>query len=234
MSEVAETVLELFDQIAASSDDGEVLATVATVRQQLGGKPPSIIIKEAVIDGHGRIKELEEKLQAMAVTPQAENGFYDLEDFVAALHKKMGRTYGWRVDYVQATQETPDCRKVKNEEIQRWQQTRKVPDWAFEQIEKLVFQQRKGENGPPWSQGEYDFLVALYNGEATSKLETGDEKHQIKQGDKYPTNSTTSNAEFARICSQEFGRPITENAIKGGIDRQRKKGRLPARRKKAA
>src|SRR6185437_15430493 len=215
MSQIAETVLELFDHITASPDDSEVLATVATVRQHLGGKPPSIIIKEAVIDGD-RIKALEEKLQALDTTPQPENGFYDLEDFVAALHKKMGRTYGWRVDYVQATQETPDCRKVKNEEIQRWQQSRKVPDWAFEQIERLVFQQRRGENGPPWSQGEYDFLVALYNGEAGCKLENGDEKHQIKQGDKYPTNSTTSNAEFSRICSLEFGRPITENSIKGG------------------
>jgi hypothetical protein len=39
--------------------------------------------------------------------------------------------------------------------------------------------------------------------------------------------SVKSNPILANLCSWEFGREVTENGIKGQIDRQRKKGRLP-------
>ena len=205
--EIAETVLTLFDQIAQATDDNDVLVGAFQLRQQLGGSVPSIIIKQWRIAG------------TTLPIPLSDNGYYDLEQFVAALHCKMGRTYGWRVDYIKATLATPECRNVKNEEIQRWQQTKKVPDWAFEQIDRLIFPPRKGELGPAWSSIEYDFLVDLYTGKAMKE-----------NGEVHQTSSSTSNAVFAGICSTRFGRNITENSIKGAIDRQRKKDRLPKRR----
>lgn len=221
--ETANTVLSLFDQIVSATDDGEILAKVASVRQHLGGEIPSIVIKQLVVEG--------EQTKQAAVEFPIEDGFYDLADFLAALQRKMGRTYGWRVDLVKATMDTEGVRPVKNEEIQRWQQEKRVPEWAMAQLPKLVFGRRKGENGPPWSSKEYDFLVALYKGAAICSLPEGDPTYGTKKDDKYPTDSDTSNAEFSRICSNEFGRTITENGIKGAIDRRRKRGELPEYRK---
>jgi folylpolyglutamate synthase/dihydropteroate synthase len=62
-------------------------------------------------------------------------------------------------------------------------------------------------SAPNWKSNEYAFLEKLYQ-----------------------SNPTTHNIEFAKKCSDEFGRVITENSIKGAIDRLRQKGRLERKR----
>lgn len=230
-SEDVDGVLSLFDEIVDNAaDDLAVLAKVTILRERLAGSSPSIIVRKLiVVSDEGEIvrvlrsenAELEARLEALSASVEAkpENGHYTLAQFHARLHQKMGRTYGWRVDYIESTKTTPDCRIVKTEEIQRWQQTQQVPDWAYDQIDKLIFNKRKGENGPAWSNIEFDFLVALYEGTAVDG-----------KGEKIASNSGTSNLVFSKHCTEKFGRDITENAIKGAIDRLRKKDRLPKRR----
>ena len=226
--QTAETLLSLLERIVEpTTPDANVIEATSAIRVHLNGIPqgdgPAINVKWIVLHGTDIGKQLAaletEKnsltarialFESDSVT-QSENGNYPLETFLAALQRKMGRTYGWRVDYVLATataaQANPNVKVVKNEEIQKWQKDKEVPAWAFERIPLLVFQKRKGEGSPPWKSNDYTFLATLY-------LE---DQHK-------------SNAYLATVCGQKFDREITENAIKGALDRLRKKGSIPVKR----
>jgi hypothetical protein len=158
------------------------------------------------------IAELQERLRQIgqigsSVSGTAENGFYTMEQFLSVLTVKLRRSYGWRTDYVSASQQTEGCRPVANETVQKWQNTNQVPDWAVEQIPKLTFRKRTGTSGLPWSDDNETYLTELY------KSDPGQ-----------------SNQELARLCEEHFGRPINEPSIKGAVDRLRKKGQLPPKR----
>jgi hypothetical protein len=244
-----EQLLALFDRVAAASADLEMIEVVGNIRTTLDGTPPSIILKQFVVTGDpdlsARIRQLETERDSLrtrlaAATGggdvKAENGHYDIAEFLRKLFSVLGRTYGARKDYVAASETTPGCRVVKNEEIQRWQQSRKVPAWAYEQIDRLVYPPRKGANGPNWSDREYNTLVAAYLSSEGAKAVGGDVAalriELEEQG--YNTDSTTTNAKFSEMCTTLFGRDITENSIRGAIDRKRKEGRLPKLRKDSA
>lgn len=228
LHDVADNILTLMNRVLDTDDDQEVLQSVAHIKEnlrhiqvldvELVDETPSMILQRAVYrdpEIAARLKQLEDinielasQLRTVSLTmPTAkldEKGaaYYAMEEFMARLQVKMGRTYGWRVDYVSASS-APDRRPVKSEDIQKWQRTRRVPHWAFEQIEQLEFSKRQGQGGPPWTTQEYDFLEALYT-----------------------ADPLTPNAVLAEKCSKQFGRPITENSIKGALDRLRDKGRI--------
>jgi len=157
---------------------------------------------------------LEEQVNALRdqvarTTPEPVNNYYTIEQFMVALASKMGRTYGWRTDYVKATHETPGCQKVETDDIQKWQKERRVPDWAYQQIEMLEFRVRMGRTGPEWKEDEVEYLIG-----------------------EYMTDPHQPNALLAEKCMQRFGRDITEQAIKGAIYRLGQSGRLPLHRPK--
>jgi hypothetical protein len=225
----AERVLELFDRAVLAEDDSIALESIAGIKEilteikprvseSLDNQPPSVILTKIVFRDpemdaklqhlEDEARELRDRIEKASTIPHPiadEKGdlYYTLEEFLAALQVKMGRTYGWRVDYVTASTETPEVHQARNEDIQKWQRTKKVPDWAFDQIDKLVFTKRVGQGGRQWSNQEGDYLVGFY-----------------------VSDPTMSNASFANICTKHFGRKITENAIRGALDRLRDKGRI--------
>jgi len=139
--------------------------------------------------------------------PEPVNDHYTIEQFMLRLASKMGRTYGWRTDYAKATHETTGCQPVDTDDIQKWQKERRVPDWAYRQIDLLEFRMRMGRAGPEWKADEVDYLIAEY------------------QADPHQPNAT-----LATKCMKQFGRDISEQAIKGAIYRLGQTGRLPQHR----
>jgi hypothetical protein len=219
-----EEILSLIDSIALlSTDDVDVLDRVTTMRTSLNGIAPSIILRQAILrdpDDQERIEALQHEndglrvriaeMAAMVNVPKPNaKGMYSLEAFLAALQLKRGQTYAWRVDYCVATNNTPNCNVAKNEDVQKWQRTGEVPAWAYEQMAILVFPKRGGKGGPPWTDAEYTYLKNLYLADPSK-----------------------SNLMFADACTLHFGRPITENAIKGALDRLRKRKEIPGKRPK--
>jgi hypothetical protein len=138
--------------------------------------------------------------------------YYTFDQFLSALQVRMRGTYAWKTGYAKATVKTPGCEEVRTEDIQKWQKSDKVPVRAYEQISILSFEKREGKGAPPWTKQNIAFLVEQYNGK--------------------PGDPTKSNAVLAKLCTEEFGRLITENAVKGQVDRCRKKKMIAEYREK--
>jgi hypothetical protein len=170
-------------------------------------------VLQAQID---RLKEANDRLeetvtrlrnQVTRVAPEPVDHTYTIEQFMLALATKLGRTYGWRTDYARASKETPGSHEVALDDIQKWQKDKRVPEWAFTQIETLEFHLRIGRSGPEWKPSETQYLIEIYR-----------------------ANPRESNASFASKCVLRFGRDVSEQAIKGAIYRLGQQGRLPAHR----
>lgn len=151
---------------------------------------------------------IEQMQQQMALAqPQPIDQSYSLDQFMVALARKRGRTYGWRTDYAQATRDTPGSFQVSTDDIQKWQKRRRVPEQAYAQIEWLIYRDRIGCSKPNWSSDDIEYLVR-----------------------EYEVDPRQANATLARKCTDHFGRLITEQAIKGEIYRLGEAGRLPRKR----
>jgi hypothetical protein len=227
----AETILTMLDRMLhESTSDIDREQTIEGLRRKLHGALPSSVLigtnddsqqawayeteinelREQLVAVGQRNTELETSVLALTaqLKPQPINGNYTLEQFMAALARRMGRTYGWRTDYVIATKETPGAVKAETTTIQQWQTKRLVPAEYYDQIDRLNFPKRPGKPGQEWSTEDYDFLVELY----------------LK-------NPAEQNSVLAETCAERFGRPITENSIRGALDRLRKRDhRIPMRR----
>lgn len=198
--------------------DADLIEHVLSVRKQLDGVP--IDIKQVVINAtdvgeqlrsletiNAQLAERLQEAEKLSTMPKPENGCYTMEQFLTKLHCHRSETYAWRVDYIKATNTTPGVRAVRNEEIQQWRKKDEVPTWAYEEVSLLVFPKRKSGGHPTWKTTEYDYLCR-----------------------EYLIDPSRSNLLLSQMCSLEFGRPITEQAIKGSLDRLRKRNRIPERR----
>lgn len=224
------TILTMFDRIThESTSELDRNQTIEGLRRKLHGELPSSVLKnvatdeqlaviyqdeitqlrQQLVEAESKNVELETSMHAMRsqLRPQSVGGFYTMEQFMASLARKLGRTYGWRVDYVEATKHTPGAVLVETTTIQHWQIQRLVPEVYYEQIETLQFRKRIGKNCPEWSDENYDYLEAEYKADPGQK-----------------------NRSLAEKCSEHFERDINENSIRGAVDRLRKSGRLPERR----
>jgi hypothetical protein len=121
------------------------------------------------------------------------------DSLLLAIVKKRGKTWGWRSTYLAATQHTEGARPVSNHEIDKWRNEDRIPYWAVEQVPMLTFVNPIARRGVTWSRQERRFL------------------HRI-----YENGVALTNDQLADMCSQQFGRLITDNAIKGMLDRSRK------------
>ena len=205
-----ENVLYVFDEIIQSDNVDTVAHSIASVREKLNGSLPSIFIKQLFVITGEQIKSLQtekEELQSRLVHT-CTNGFYAFKDFLAALQIQMGRTYGYKTDCIKASETSPDCKIIRLEDFQKWIKSEKVPDWAYEQLSKMIFPKRTGAAGKNWKNTEYTYLETIHNADPTIK-----------------------NIVLASMCSEKFGREITENAIKGSLDRLRKQNRVAPKRK---
>lgn len=119
-----------------------------------------------------------------------------------------GHTHAWRKNYVDSTHRCDAAIRVTNQTIDRWRSRDIVPKWAVDQITILRFHVRPPVPMQDWTGEEVQFLMDAY---------------QASQG-RY--------RDLASLCTEKFGRTISENAIKGKIDRLIKSGRLsnPRRR----
>jgi len=157
------------------------------------------------------LEKLREQLQDINIhVVEPVNNYYTMEQFMFVLLRRLRRSYGWRTDYIIATQQTPGCTPVLNETLQKWKNRDQVPDWAVEQIERLKFPERTGVSGVTWTDENEAYLISIYMADPSQ-----------------------SNQILAHRCEQEFNRPIGENAIKGALDRLRRQDRLPKKRPRA-
>ena len=141
------------------------------------------------------------------INPEPINETYTLDQFMVAIAARRGRTYGWKIDYAQATANTPGSHPVTTDEIGKWQKDQRVPIWAYAQIEWLQFPKRIGRQRPEWTDDNIDFLVELCL-----------------------SDPRQSNNRLAAKCSEHFDREITPNSIKGQLFRLGQIGRLPEHR----
>jgi hypothetical protein len=140
-SEIAEKVLSdlerIFDPKTSEVDVLETLSVIReTVRQVFTtGVEPKTLIKKIVIYGTDLGKEIEklssENEALKKNIPDKSNGHYTMEDFLVALARKRGKTYGWLTTYVNATVNTPGARSVRSEDIAQWRKKDQVPEWAY-------------------------------------------------------------------------------------------------------
>lgn len=113
------------------------------------------LLADTVTDLKVQVKHLEEcnhQLQetVMQLRQQVDvkpslGATYPLREFIIALAARRKRTYGWKKDYAQATEDTPDCLRVTIDDIQKWQRQDRVPLEAFVQIERLQYPVRKSK-----------------------------------------------------------------------------------------
>lgn len=222
---IEDTILTMFDRIChESTSDIDRRQTIEGVRRKLRGELPSAVLRQAtdetideeiaqlrqqLADAEHKNAELEQSIDNLSaqLKPQPVDGFYTMEQFIRAMGEARGRLYGWRTDYIEATKHLPGALLAETATIQHWQAKDQVPSEFYEQISRLEFRKRSGKGGPPWSETEYQYLV-----------------------NKYEADPKQKNKSLAEMCSSEFGRDITENSIRGAIDRERKRGHLPKRR----
>lgn len=115
---------------------------------------------------------------------------------IALADRRGGTLYGWKTALLAAIPE------IKEEHVTQWLKTGRCPEWVILAVPVLKFKTpRRGHTQQDWNKGEYEFLTAICKGEIVPK-----------------------NKIIAMQCSGTFGRTITESAIKGAIDRLRKRG----------
>jgi hypothetical protein len=183
-------------------------------REQVSALEPDEIallrgkVRQLERDNEQLTETVERLRQQMTLSnPEPVDQKYSMDQFMLKLGTKRGRTYAWRSDYARATTVTPGCQVVTTDDIQKWQKEKRVPDWAYLQIDWLEYPNRSSQANEDWSDANDGFLVKLY-----------------------VVNPHVSNAVLAAKCTQHFGRCISEQAIKGKIYRLGKLGRLPFHR----
>jgi hypothetical protein len=129
--------------------------------------------------------------------------FVTFGEFLRELIVAQQRTHGWRSAYVNATHNTPGVTPVTQLMIAKWREDNLAPRWALDQITLLRFRHTGFQM---WSNHEVQFLL-----------------------DAYARSNGHGYKALADQCSEAFKRDISENAIKGQIDRLRNSGRLPRR-----
>lgn len=131
---------------------------------------------------------------------------YTMEQFLIILFGKLGRTYGWKQAYMDASKK---LRQVDHHTVKEWQWENKVPAWAVEQIQRMEFNKWPRNAHQFWTVTERAYLVRIHLADLSMP-----------------------NDELAELCTEEFGRTITENAIRGALHRARMAGVVPDKRPK--
>ena len=139
--------------------------------------------------------------------PEPVNDTYTLDQFIVKVTTIRGRAYGWKTDYAMATANTPGSHRVSTDDIGKWQKEKRVPDWAYAQIEWLKYPTRIGRARPEWTDNDVEYLVDLCI-----------------------TDPHETNGKLAEKCTAHFDREITSGAIKGARFRLAQIGRLPEHR----
>jgi hypothetical protein len=227
-------LISILDSIYAADADNKIIETVRRLRSSLD-RPPSLYLKQFIAEGNidfrlddsaatdalqaenarlrAQLDELGRECAALRagvndlrahLRPRGDS--YTMQQFLTILLAKLGRSYAWKVGYIEASN-ADGCTSVSSETIQKWQVSNVVPAWAVEQIDRMIFPRRTGTSGPRWTDEEEDYLRDLYL---------------------YDPRAT--NAFLAEMCAERFDRPINENAIKGALDRLRKRGVVPRKR----
>lgn len=141
-----ETVLKVFDDLVKIDNPEELRESLLYFREKLNGERPSLVIKQLFVLTGEQIETLQqEKNELLKKKPvvhhQPKDGFYDFKNFLEAVQSKRNTTYGWRIDCITASN-SPDCKPIRNEDIQKWMKSQLVPDWAYEQISRMNFPKR--------------------------------------------------------------------------------------------
>ncbi len=74
----------------------------------------------------------------------------------------------------------------------------------YEETAVLSFKPEQSNTRASWSDADYDYLVSIHT-----------------------EDFARSNVALAYMCTMRFGRDITENAIRGSLNRLRRAGRVP-------
>ena len=124
-------------------------------------------------------------------------------DLIIAVARATHKTYGWRVEYLRASLSSLQARPVNERMMVTWQRSGRVPNWAVEQVSVMEFRRPSFKKPRDWNREETEFLIHLY------------------QSNEYVTYQR-----MAELCQQKFDRDISEQAIKGMLDRLRKKNKI--------
>lgn len=149
------------------------------------------------------------------LAPHPIDGNYTFLQWITRLISHLGYVKGVQQDYATGSQHDGNTvRPVSIQDIYKWHAANKVPDWAFNQIDLITYPTHGGtgegvtrSSHKEWSTVEVTWFVNL-------ALE----------------NPKMHYKEIASLCSKEFGRTISENAVRGMFTRRRDDGRLPPRR----
>lgn len=174
------------------TDALEYLQRIAALEKQVERTTTRAVLAER------RVAELEDKLafansNATNSAVVPIDGFYNFIEFRAAVFASLGRDDRWQSEYCEQT-------GVNLSKIQQWRKSGKVPAVNYDMATNLVAPKSEGSKPrQSWTTADYERMETLLNGPDSPNYKT-----------------------VAAILSTEWGRNITENAIKGAVNRRKR------------
>jgi len=134
-------------------------------------------------------------------------GFVHFAEFYRKVFCKRKGGHGWQVEVMRAFADT--SHPITKHMLDTWAVTEKVPELYYNALDHVTFVKRcRDKPQIVWSANEDQWLANYHLCDPTS-----------------------TNSALAIACSEKFGRHITENAIRGKLDRLRRTGHVPGFRK---
>jgi len=191
------TVSELLMVRPSSSSSSYEDDLIEMYRNELYELRESEREKQAEID---QLRRQVARLQQNARDDEPVNGFYTQVQINALILTKFGKLHGIKKALVEKNQERrrhdPSLPKISDGMLQQWRRDNRYPAFVVEQLKLLSPDDLLAKH--PWTADEMAFFVELYN-----------------------TNPHLSNQELAIRCTKQFGRHITDCAIRGALTRAR-------------
>jgi hypothetical protein len=148
-----------------------------------------------------KIAALQRKVERQVDDLQSEDGYYTCLQVNAIILLKFGKDHGVKKALVEKNhrerQSNPELPKITEGLWQRWRREDRYPAWAIEQVKAMSHDDLPGKK-QPWTMDEKAYLYGIYS-----------------------ENPQLTNQQLADLCSERFGRHITENGIRGALTRGR-------------
>lgn len=136
--------------------------------------------------------------------------FYTNAQFAAIMVERVGKYNGAKRAFedfnTELRKKNPELGVITSSHLEKWRVEDRYPTWVIEQL-RMMSKADLPTSSHRWTQADKDFLRDLYR-----------------------ANPTVSDRRLAEILSERFGCDMTENAVKGALDRLRRKGEIERRK----
>lgn len=191
---------ELLNEVASVQD-------IAALNAQLAELEGEKVLSER--SNQREITQLKRKIAALQRKVEgqiddlqpSDDGYYTCLQVNAIILLKFGKDHGVKKALVEKNQRERQCNpelpKITDGLWQRWRKENRYPAWAIAQVKAMSRDDLPGKK-QPWTTEEKAYLYGIYS-----------------------ENPLLTNQQLADLCSQRFGRHITDCSIRGALTRAR-------------